>query len=102
MCSHEPVQFALEYQWWQGKRTSLSRRNTRGYGLKKQLWVWMEETPSRDIPEVKEIVHIRGIIHIINSLLFKDPLNSQLFKGQVVCARGQLMWPRSPALPGAD
>lgn len=37
--------------------------------------------------EVKLTVHIRGISHKINRFLFKGPLNSQPFKGQIMCQR---------------
>lgn len=52
--------------------------------------------------EEKLTIRIRGIIHITNSILFKDPSSSQLFKGQIMCVRGQVIHPWSPTLPVAE
>lgn len=53
----------------------------------------------RGITEVKPTVHVKGIIHIINSLSLKGPLNSQLFKGQIMCVMHP--WPPTSVISKA-
>lgn len=58
-----------------GREWALSRLNRGGYVLIKQLRLWIGGNIFRGIVEVKLMIHIRGINHIINSLFPKSLLN---------------------------